>query len=109
LHTALAIDAIDFESEEEYVLTKSPEVNSSVELIRRDHFITNLIAINGEYVCDLAKFDTFTVYIAAEGEFTISTDGGSEKIAAGELVLIPAEINEVTITGKGRILEVYIE
>ena len=109
LHTALAIDAIDFESEEEYVLTKSPEVNSSVELIRRDHFITNLIAIDGEYVCDLAKFDTFTVYIAAEGEFTISTDGGSEKIATGELVLIPAEINEVTITGKGRILEVYIE
>lgn len=109
LHTALAIDAIDFESEEEYVLTKSPEVNSSVELIKREQFVTNLLAVDGKYVRDLAAMDTFVVYIVAEGELEIATDSGTEKLAVGELVLIPAEINEVTITGKGRLLEAYVE
>ena len=109
LHTALAIDAIDFESDEEYVLTKTPEVNSVVELIKCDSFTVNLLAVEGEYTRILAAHDTFVVYMVAEGELTIATDGGSEKLNVGELVLIPAETNEVAITGKGRLLEVYVE
>lgn len=109
LHTALAIDAIDFEGDEEYVLTKTPEVNASVELIKREPFTTNLIAVEGEYVRDLAARDSFVVYIVAEGEVQISTESGSEKLAMGELVLIPAEINEVFVTGKGKLLEAYVE
>ncbi|MBQ5609406.1 MAG: class I mannose-6-phosphate isomerase [Rikenellaceae bacterium] len=109
LHTALAIDAINFESDDEYVLTKSPDANSLVELIKCNQFTTNLLAIYGEYTRVLAAHDTFVVYIVAEGELTITTEGGSEKLTVGELVLIPAETNEVTITGKGRLLETYVE
>ena len=109
LHTALAIDAIDFESDEEYVLAKTPEVNSVVELIKCDSFTVNLLAVEGEYARILAAHDTFVVYMVAEGELTIATDGGSEKLNVGELVLIPAETNEVAITGKGRLLEAYVE
>ena len=53
--------------------------------------------------------DTFVVYIVVEGELEIATDSGTEKLTVGELVLIPAEINEVAITGKGRLLEAYVE
>lgn len=109
LHTALAIDAIDFDSDEEYVLTKSPDVNSSVELIKREQFTANLLAIDGEYTRVLAALDTFVVYIVAEGELQIEAENHSEKLAVGELVLIPAEVNEVTIKGKGRLLEAYVE
>ena len=35
-------------------------------------------------------------------------DGGREKIAKGETVLIPAEMDEITLEGKARIIEVYI-
>jgi mannose-6-phosphate isomerase class I len=45
----------------------------------------------------------------AEGELQINVDDHSEKLVVGELVLIPAEVNEVTIKGKGRLLEAYVE
>ena len=109
LHTALAIDAIDFENDEEYVLTKSVEPNSTVELIKCNQFTTNLLAVEGEYTRILAAHDTFVVYMVAEGELQIETESGSEKLTVGELVLIPAETNEVVIKGNGRLLEAYVE
>ena len=109
LHTALAIDAIDFENDEEYVLTKSVEPNSIVELIKCNQFTTNLLAVEGEYTRILAAHDTFVVYMVAEGELQIETESGSEQLTVGELVLIPAETNEVVIKGNGRLLEAYVE
>ena len=109
LHTALAIDAIDFENDDEYVHTKSAEPNSIVELIKCDQFTANLLAIEGEYTRVLAAHDTFVVYMVAEGELQLDTESGSEKLTVGELVLIPAETNEVVIKGHGRLLEAYVE
>lgn len=109
LHTALAIDAIDFEGEDSYVYTKSPKANEVVELVNRDQFITNLIEVDGKFTRELASMDTFVVYVVADGKVCIATEGGSETLSSGELVLIPAETDEVVITGNGHLLEAYVK
>ena len=38
---------------------------------------------------------------------TITADGIAESLAEGELVLVPAELNEVVVEGCGRLMEVY--
>ena len=58
---------------------------------------------------DLSALDSFVVYIALKGSMQIVADGNSEKIDEGEVVLIPAETNDVTITGSGKVMEIYIK
>ena len=57
---------------------------------------------------DRSMLDSFIVYICIEGNATVSIDGGKEELAAGELVLIPAEACEVAIEGNAQLMEVYI-
>jgi mannose-6-phosphate isomerase class I len=39
---------------------------------------------------------------------TIMTDGASETLKEGEVVLVPAEMSDILIEGSGRVMEVYI-
>jgi mannose-6-phosphate isomerase len=52
--------------------------------------------------------DSFIIYIAIKGDMTITADGASEQLKEGEVVLIPAEVEDVLIEGSGRVMEVYI-
>lgn len=108
LHTALAVDAIDFESKTDCNVTKAPAVNQSVELVKCDYFTTNVVEIDGELTRDFASLDSFVIYIGVTGSIELSSEDSVETVAAGDSVLVPAESNEVTLKGKGRLLEVYI-
>jgi mannose-6-phosphate isomerase len=55
-----------------------------------------------------SMLDSFIIYIAIKGDMTIVADGASESLKEGEVVLIPAEMNDIHIEGNGRIMEVYI-
>ena len=108
LHTALAVDAIDFEADAEelhrrYTLSKGGEA----KVIESPYFTLTLHDIAERKVLDRAGFDTFIIYICLEGEMTITADGIAESLAEGELVLVPAELNEVVVEGCGRLMEVY--
>ena len=39
----------------------------------------------------------------------LRSDAGEEILAEGELVLIPAEMPEIEIEGKGRLMKIYIK
>ena len=54
------------------------------------------------------ELDSFVIYVCVDGSADMVWDGGREKIAKGETVLIPAEMDEITLEGKARIIEVYI-
>lgn len=109
LHMALAVDAIDFGAEVKYDITRKPQVNGAVRLVGGKHFTVNLIEVDREYVRDLAALDSFAVYVCVSGQIVLSASGSNEHLEEDDLVMIPAEENEVTFTGKGRLLEVYIE
>jgi mannose-6-phosphate isomerase class I len=56
--------------------------------------------------------DSFVVYIALNGSVRIVADGEVETLDEGEVILIPAEISEITIDsigGDAKLMEVYID
>ena len=109
LHTALAVDAIDFAMRTEdsicrYVL----KLNESVEIAKCKYFTTNILQVEGEVAKDYASLDSFVILMCIGGEAEIDADGNVEKMADGDVVLLPAEFNEVVIKGSAKLLEVSI-
>lgn len=109
LHTALAVDAIDFEADAE-VLHKQYNLSKGGEskVIESPYFTMVIHDVDAVKYLDRSMLDSFIVYICLSGSATISIDGGKEELTAGELVLIPAEACEVAIEGTAQLMEVYI-
>lgn len=110
LHTAYAVDAIDFSSnvaacKREYKSRK----NEAVEIVKCDYFTCNILSVEGTAERNLSSLDSFVLYYCTEGEAEIVTDDGTETISKGEVVLIPADANEITIAGTATLLEYYID
>ena len=110
LHTALAVDAIDFEADAE-LLHKKYDVakGGEAKVIESPYFTMTIHDVDGSKELDRSMLDSFVVYICLEGSVRISADGAEESLDAGELVLVPAECSEVTFVGEARLMEVYIK
>lgn len=110
-HTQLALDAIKFGNrfDSDNCITPVFKENEVVKLHKCEYFTSNVIEISGELVRDLAPIDSFAIYIAIDGDMTIDYPEGSIDILLGESVVIPAIINDVTLRGKGKVIEVYVE
>lgn len=109
LHTALAIDAVDFGlTAERSRINYTPGPDKSVELIKCDYFTVNLTDIETGLVRDYCELDSFVAYVCVEGSVSLDADGNTDRLSAGEVILIPAEVNEVSLSGKGRILECHM-
>lgn len=110
LHTSLAVDAIDFESDaellhREYNLAKGGDA----KVIECNYFTMTLHNIAGVKELDRSSLDSFVVFIALNGSVRIVADGNEETLAEGEVILIPAEVNDITIEGDAKLMEVYIK
>lgn len=108
LHTELALDAIEYKSRSDYKTVAAPKANVPVTLEKCPYFQTNSLIVDGEAVRDYAALDSFVIYICLDGSLELAYDGGVETVKKGETVLVPAELNEITLRGKGKVLEVYI-
>ena len=109
LHTALAVDAIDFAMRpEDSVCKYEPKVNESVEVAKCKYFTTNMLKVEGEIVRDYASLDSFVILMCVGGEAEIDADCKAEKMSDGDVVLLPAEFNEVSVKGCATLLEVSI-
>ncbi|PTX42991.1 mannose-6-phosphate isomerase type 1 [Christiangramia gaetbulicola] len=110
LHTALALDAIDFRKRDDYQLNYEKEVNRSSEIASCEYFTTNFLHVKGEIVKDYSSLDSFVVYMCVEGTALISIGDNSEKIEKGQSLLIPAATSELKIKAENaELLEIYIE
>ena len=110
LHTAYAVDAIDFTSnvaacKKEY----KARTNEAVEIVKCDYFTCNILSVEGTAERNLSSLDSFVLYYCTEGSAEVVTDDGNETIRKGEVVLIPADANEITISGRATLLEYYID
>ena len=110
LHTALAVDAIDFSRDGEAChIGYSPKTNESVTMVDCPYFTTNMIALDGTCERDYMSLDSFVLYICAEGEASVMMGDTTEHIGPLDLVMIPAEADSVELSGKAKLLEVYIK
>ena len=111
LHTELAVDAIDYSFEKKYETSYQTEINKTSELVRCPYFTTNILEFDKPQEKDYIELDSFVIYMCLEGDMEITYEEGSITVAKGESVLIPAIINNLTLTPKTKtkILEVYIK
>ena len=110
LHTALAVDAIDFESGvEECRRTYTATANKEVNIVDCEFFKTDILVVDGVAELDYCQRDSFTIYMCIEGDVKISLDNEtSETLRTGEVMLVPAIANEVVIEGKAQILASHL-
>ena len=98
-HLDLAIDCINYQ-----------RVYPS-EIIRKSsyecpYFRVNVIELNSTYKANSHFLDASPIYVCISGSATITWSENSEKIETDEPVLIPANLGEFAIIGKGIVLEV---
>ena len=110
LHTALAVDAIDFESGvEECRRTYAPVANNEVNIVDCEFFKTDMLVVDGVAEFDYCKRDSFTIYMCIEGDVKVTLDNGTtDTLRTGEVMLVPAIANEVVIEGKAQILASHL-
>ena len=110
LHTALAIDAIDFEKKEDFRLQYDPVENESSNIARCEYFTTNFLQVKGTAEMDYSNLDSFVIYMCVSGKAEVEVNGNSEGIEQGQTLLIPAQNAKARITSKNAdLLEVFVE
>ncbi len=109
LHTEEAMDVIDFSAGNQRV-SYSENLNHPVELVKSPAFTTRLLSFDSDLESDYVFVDSFVVYMCIRGSASIAYPGGKEKLKAGETMLLPAELNGVTLIPDGlcSLLETYL-
>lgn len=110
MHTELALDAINFDLDTNGLIRETPEVNRPLKLADCRYFHTSIIRINVPVIKDYSLKDSFVIYICTESTVLVECFGNTEKISAGETILIPASADNVTLipVGTATLLEVFI-
>ncbi|MGE5942979.1 MAG: type I phosphomannose isomerase catalytic subunit, partial [Flavobacteriales bacterium] len=107
LHTALAVDAIDYNFYDSYKTDYNAELNKSSKLVHSPYFKTNIVEIEGEMNMDYSNLESFVIYMCVDGGLKLECNSETYTLNKGESILIPAAINHVRLTAsqKSRILE----
>ncbi len=110
LHTALALEALDYKRCPEVKTQYEIRDGGSTPLVASPHFTTNLLTIGQKTGVDHFYLDSFVVYVCLEGALSIDYGEGKLRVGKGETVLMPAEIKTLELLPEGacRILETYI-
>lgn len=111
LHWELAIDAIDYEYFSSYKTPYEKKKNVTNKVINSPYFTTNYIPFNKPVSRSFFEEDSFVIYMAISGDFTIDYEGKKEHIFQGETLLIPAEIPNFKLIPDDHsveVLEIYI-
>ncbi len=112
LHTAQAVDAINFSDVQDDFRTAYDHVqNEPVEVVACPYFTTSVYDMTEEISCDYSELDSFVIFICVEGSCRLIDNEKNEiALQAGETVLLPAATQEVTIVPDKavKLLETYV-
>lgn len=111
LHTAEALDAIDFSPLTDAKTHYTYHENSTMRLAECPYFTTNLIPLSKPLRKDFRSLDSFVVYFCVEGIAAVKSLDTICPVHAGECVLIPAVADSVELFSEGaaKLLEIYID
>lgn len=115
LHIDKALDVINYHSSPS--LLKHAEETVVQNLAQTQYFTVNKLTLDTLAKRDYAPLDSFVIYLCVEGKAVIETtelpeDAGSTlTLSRGECCLIPAVLNDVTISPDPNVqlLEIYID
>lgn len=109
LHTAEALEAIDFAPVDQALLDYPDQADKTISLVNSPHFVCGLMQVNGVMRKNFEGLDRCVVYLCVEGRGRIIWEDGEESLKAGEAILIPASMREIKIhpAPSLKLLEVY--
>ncbi len=99
LHVDLARRALDYKAVAHPMTDYTSQKNIPVVLVDSPFFKTRLCQFDKENTLDYTETDSFIIYVAFEGEATLTDAAGNNvQLRAGECALFPACNTAVTIT-----------
>ena len=108
LHTAEAVEAIDFCVYPDYRTNYELRTNEAVRLADCPYFTTSIYDISRPIVIDQSALDCFVILVGLRGEGDVRTDEDNTIFRAGETLLVPAENRQISVSGNVKFLEVHI-
>ncbi|NER09179.1 type I phosphomannose isomerase catalytic subunit [Muriicola jejuensis] len=109
LHTDLALDAIDFEKKDDFVVTYERKQDVVNPMVDCPYFKTQFLNLQKDLVRDTQSRDSFTIFMCVHGEAVIANENGSASLKKGETVLLPASSARIEIRTSGcELLEVTV-
>ena len=112
LHTAEAMDAIDFSGIGDHAHTRyQPQRNQTVTLAHCPYFTTRLVDFDTPMRKNLEEVDTFVLYLCVEGLAAVKSMETIVPLHVGECVLVPAVADSVELfcEGPAKLMEVTID
>lgn len=110
LHVQEALEAIDFDHQtDNFKVEYQPQLNKTVRLVRSQYFNTSLLEFDQPLNKSFVEIDSFVIYMCLDGQTLLAYGDERERLETGEVVLIPAEMEEVQLlpARKSKVLEVY--
>jgi mannose-6-phosphate isomerase len=110
LHVEEALEAIDFEHQtDNFKVEYQPQLNKTVKLVRSQYFNTSLLEFDQPLSKSFVEIDSFVIYMCLDGQILLAYGDERERLETGEVVLIPAEMEEIQLlpARKSKVLEVY--
>ncbi|GAB5564358.1 MAG: class I mannose-6-phosphate isomerase [Winogradskyella sp.] len=108
LHNDIAIDAFNFEMEDDFRVEYDTKQNVSNEMVSCPFFTTNFLELDASRSIENTH-DSFLIYMCVDGEIEITTENTKDAISKGETILIPASIERFIINSDyAKLLEVYV-
>jgi len=110
LHVDESVDAINYADKAQEVknVTAAPGKEAVVEDC--SYFTTTLVNVDGRFDLHLAERHSFTILIATKGNLTVvAPDGYEYPLPQGRTLLVPADMPDVVLTGRGEAVTVYIK
>ena len=110
LHVQEALEAIDFDHQtDNFKVEYQPQLNKTVRLVRSQYFNTSLLEFDQPLNKSFVEIDSFVIYMCLDGQILLAYGDERERLETGEVVLIPAEMEEIQLlpARKSKVLEVY--
>ena len=109
LHTEQALDAIDYIRKDDFKVKYSSEKNQINHVVECPYFKTNYLDLSDNLELDIAKRDSFTIFMCVDGQALIANNEGMEAIEKGETLLVSADTSKLNIQTLGtKLLEITI-
>lgn len=108
LHTQEASESINYTVLDDYRTNYTPQKNEGQLLVECPYFNTAVYDLTEPMTMDYGELDSFVILIGMKGEGTLTVDGEQISFRAGETILLPATVKEVSTEGTIKFLETYV-
>ena len=108
LHTELAAESIDYTVLPNYRTDYTLQRNEPAQVVSCPYFTTAVYDLDEPMQLDYSELDSLVILIGLKGNGTLTCDGQTVSLNAGETVLIPATATEVKVEGTVKFLETFV-